>query len=92
MNAIDVASRPRGAAPIVDKPVLVTSAVYSPGADERVVEHARIALSIAGARPLGQTFIVTKHFEAFDETGLVDKARERELQSLVADLLAPVTV
>jgi NAD(P)H-dependent FMN reductase len=91
-NAIDVASRPRGAAPIVDKPVLVTSAVYSPGADERVVEHARIALSIAGARPLEQTFTVTKHVEAFDETGLVDKARERELQSLVADLLAPVTV
>lgn len=91
-NAIDVASRPRGAAPIVGKPVLVAAAVYSPGADERVLEHATTALRIAGAKPLERTFGVTKHVEAFDEAGLVDKDRERELQTLVADLLSPVPV
>jgi NAD(P)H-dependent FMN reductase len=69
-NAIDVASRPRGAAPIVDKPVLIATATYSPGADERVLEHARVALTIAGAKPMEQGFGVSKHFEAFDESGL----------------------
>jgi NAD(P)H-dependent FMN reductase len=87
-----VASRPRGAAPIVGKPVLVAAAVYSPGADERVLEHATTALRIAGAKPLERTFGITKHVEAFDEAGLVDKDRERELQALVADLLSPVPV
>ena len=91
-NAIDVASRPRGAAPIVDKPVLIATATYSPGADDRVLEHAKVAFTIAGAKPMEQGFGISKHFEAFDESGLVDKDRERELHALVADLLAPVTV
>ena len=89
-NAIDVASRPRGAAPIADKPVLLTTAVYTPGADERVLDHARLAFTIAGAKTLEQSFSVNKHVEAMDESGLVDKDRERELHALVADLLAPV--
>ena len=61
-------------------------------ADERVLEPARTALIIAGAKPLERTFGITKHVEAFDEAGLVDKDRERELQALVADLLSPVPV
>jgi Predicted flavoprotein len=91
-NAIDVASRPRGNAPIVDKPVLIATAVYTKGADERVIDHARLALTIAGAKPLERAFSVTEHFAAFDESGLADKDRERELQGLVADLLSPATV
>lgn len=89
-NAIDVASRPRGNAPIAGKPVLLATAVYTPGADERVLEQARLAFTIAGAKPLEQGFGVTEHFAAFDEDGLVDKERERELHALVADLLSPV--
>ena len=57
-----------------------------------MLEHARTALIIAGAKPLERTFGITKHVEAFDEAGLVDKDRERELQALVADLLSPVPV
>lgn len=91
-NAIDVASRPRGSAALTDKPVLVATAVYTEGADERVIEHARRALTIAGGKPMERAFAVTEHFASFDESGLVDKDREAELQSLVAELLAPVTV
>lgn len=90
-NAIDIASRPRESAPIKDKPVLVAAAVYTPGADDRVLEHAHRAFTIAGARPMERTFGLSQHFQAFDETGLVDKDRERELHALVAELLAPVT-
>ena len=57
-----------------------------------MLEPARTALIIAGAKPLERTFGITKHVEAFDEAGLVDKDRERELQALVADLLSPVPV
>ena len=83
-----MASRPRGAAAIEDKPVLVATAVYSPGADARVLEHASRAITIAGGKPLGEGFGVSHHFDAFDETGLVDKDRERELHDLVAKLVA----
>lgn len=88
-NAIDVASRPRGMAPLTDKPVLLLSAVYTPGAEARVLDHARLAFTIAGARPLGRDFGVNQHFQAFDATGLVDKERERELRGLVSQLLVP---
>lgn len=89
-NAIDTASRPRGEASIAGKPVAVLAAVYTPGADQRVIDQLNLSLKIAGAHPLEQAFGVTEHFQAFDESGLVDKEHERELHELIASLFSPV--
>lgn len=91
-NAIDVASRPREAASIAGKPVLVITATFGAPAAEHVVAHAHLALTIAGAKPLERSFAVNPHFSSFEESGLVDKDAERELQAAVADLLQPAAV
>lgn len=89
-NAIDVASRPRDAPPIGGKPILIAAAVYAPGMEQDILEQARRSLTHAGGRPLERGFGISNLYEAFDETGLVDKAREQELHALVGDLLSPV--
>lgn len=90
-NAIDTASRPREGAPLRGKPVLLLSAVYSPGAEARVLDHMTVATTIAGGAPVGSGFGISHHFEAFDETGLVDKEQEAALRDLVAQLMAPIS-
>ena len=57
-----------------------------------MLEPARTALIIAGAKPLERTFGITKHVEAFDEAGLGDKGRGRGLQAPLAGPLSPVPV
>ena len=68
---------------------VVTPAIVLPAA---LIGLVSFVLTIAGAKPLERAFSVTEHFAAFDESGLADKDRERELQGLVADLLSPATV
>ncbi|MQA03637.1 MAG: NAD(P)H-dependent oxidoreductase [Streptosporangiales bacterium] len=53
-NALDWASRPRGAAALDGKPVTVIGASPSPGGTASAQEHARVVLTRSGARPVGE--------------------------------------
>ncbi len=84
-NAIDIASRPRGTAPVLDKPVILLTAMAIPHTGANVLEQLAMVLRIAGARPVGAGLaasIVTD----FTETGVGDTVRER-LDVLMAELL-----
>ena len=81
-NAIDWASRPRGAAPLQGMPVAVIGASASPRAAQWARQDAVGVLTVAGARPLETTVGLASSLGAFDGSTLTDQA--------VADRVAEV--
>ncbi|HSO65828.1 MAG TPA: NAD(P)H-dependent oxidoreductase [Ornithinibacter sp.] len=82
-NAVDWASRPRGAAAITGKPAAVIAATGSPRAGQWAREDAVRVLTVAGADVIEDTVGVGSSFQAFTEGRLADEALDTELRSLV---------
>ncbi|WP_298747155.1 NADPH-dependent FMN reductase [uncultured Serinicoccus sp.] len=74
-NAIDWASRPRGAAALAGKPVAVLGASASPKAAQWAREDAVRVLQVAGARPLEQTVGLASAPAALESGDLADDVR-----------------
>ncbi|WP_151524757.1 NADPH-dependent FMN reductase [Serinicoccus kebangsaanensis] len=91
-NAIDWASRPRGAAALADKPVAVLGASASPRAAQWAREDARRVLAVAGAQPLEMTVGLGSSSTAFDGAELTDtgvaEALSETMQRLVSQPVA----
>ena len=85
-NAIDIASRPRGAAPLLDKPVALLTAMAIPHTGVNVLEQLALVLRIAGARPVGAG-VAASIVTDFTEAGVADPVR-RQLDTLISELLA----
>lgn len=84
-NAIDTASRPRGSAAIVGKPVAVLTSAFRAEAGARVLEQVSVALRIAGADPreaLNAPFVAS-----FDADGAVTPGVRAEIKTLVSSLV-----
>ena len=92
-NAIDWASRPRGASAIADKPVAVLSVSPSPRGAQWAREDAERILRVAGAVPLEQSVGVPSAHAAvvdgFFADFRVEKALGELMQSLVDAASAP---
>ncbi len=89
-NAIDWASRPRGAAAIADKPAAVIGASGSPRAAQWAREDGVRVLTVAGAQVIEDTVGVGSAFQAFEEGRLSDAALDAELRGLVQRLAREV--
>ncbi len=87
-NAIDWASRPPLASPLVNKPVAVMGASTGRGGTARAQEQLRSALEYSRAAVLEQPeVLVPEAYMAFDEDGrLVDEATREDLSELLATL------
>jgi chromate reductase len=89
-NALDWASRPRGACVLDGKPIAVTGASPTPFGAVRAQDQLRAALKLAGARPLERSVPVTRAPAQFTESGeLVDPKLSHKLAELLKELLAP---
>lgn len=86
-NALDWASRPRGAAALVGKPAAVLAASGSPRGALWAREHAQRVLRIAGADVLDDTVGIGSARQAFDDAGRLDDAHAQLVQSLVQALV-----
>lgn len=87
-NAIDWASRPRGAASLAGKPAAVLAASAAPRNAIWARENAVRVLQVAGASVLPTTFGIASSFQAFDGEGrLVDTGADGELGALVHELV-----
>lgn len=92
-NAIDWASRPRGAAVIDGKPAAVLAASPSPRGAQWAREHAERVLTVAGAQPLAESFGLADAHQHFEDGVLRDQAVRAQLASLLAGLQRqPVSV
>jgi NAD(P)H-dependent FMN reductase len=89
-NAIDWASRPRGAAVIAGKPAAVIGASGSPRAAQWAREDGVRVLTVAGADVVDDTVGVGSAFQAFEEGRLSDAALDASLRGLVRSLTAKV--
>ncbi|HMM94213.1 NAD(P)H-dependent oxidoreductase [Phycicoccus sp.] len=89
-NAIDWASRPRGAAVIAGKPAAVIGASGSPRAAQWAREDGVRVLTVAGADVVDDTVGVGSAFQAFEEGRLSDAALDTSLRGLVRSLTAKV--
>ena len=89
-NAVDWASRPRGAAAIVGKPAAVIAATGAPRAAQWAREDGVKVLTVAGADVIEDTVGVGSSFQAFAEGRLTDEALDAELRSLVTRLAGRV--
>lgn len=86
-NAIDWASRPRGAASIAGKPAAVLGATPSPGGAASAREHLVAILTRAGARPLETTVGIAGAHAAFADGELVEIAHRDAVHDLVDTLV-----
>ena len=89
-NAVDWASRPRGAASIAGKPAAVIAATGAPRAAQWAREDGVKVLKVAGAEVIEDTVGVGSSFQAFVDGRLADQALDAELRSLVARLAREV--
>ena len=89
-NAVDWASRPRGASAVADKPAAVIGASGSPRGAQWAREDGVKVLTVAGARVLEGTVGVGASFQAFEEGRLSDAALDAELRTLVQGLAREV--
>ncbi|MFT3860495.1 NADPH-dependent FMN reductase [Micropruina sp.] len=87
-NAIDTASRPRGAAVIAGKPVGLLTAPLSPKTGPTVAEQLTLTLRIAGARPLPA--VIAPGRESFDAQDRVVDALRVELDALATALVEAI--
>lgn len=85
-NAIDWASRPRGAASIAGKPAAVVGASGSPRAAEWARRDGVRVLTVAGADVIDDTVGVGASFQAFEEGRLTDADLDDALRDLVRRL------
>ena len=87
-NALDWASRPRGAAPIAGIPALVLAASGSPRGAQWAREAAVRVLQIAGAAPRAETLGVASSYAAFSAgDALLDPAVDEQLAAVIGQLL-----
>lgn len=86
-NAIDWASRPRGASSIAGKTVAVLGASASPNAAKWAREDALRVLRVAGAEPLDDTVGIGSSLEAFAEQGLRDADLARQVRDVLTQLV-----
>jgi chromate reductase len=88
-NALDWASRPRGSAVLVGKPVATMSGSPTPYGAAWAQTELRKVLKIIGADVSGDELSVPKVFRQFDTTGhLIDQDVSDRLAELVAALCA----
>lgn len=89
-NAVDWASRPRGASSIAGKPAAVLGASGSPRAAQWAREDGVKVLTVAGADVIEDTVGVGSSFQAFEEGRLSDTELDEALRGLVRRLAAKV--
>jgi chromate reductase len=90
-NALDWASRPRGAAVLEGKPVATLSASPSRRGGAGAQADLRKVLGVIGAELRGEEIAVPRIHEQFGEDGgLVDQELRAHLHSTVAALIGPV--
>ena len=82
-NAVDWASRPRGAASLAGKPAAVIAASGAPRGAQWAREDGVKVLKVAGADVIEDTVGVGSSFQAFVDGRLSDEALDAELRSLV---------
>jgi chromate reductase, NAD(P)H dehydrogenase (quinone) len=88
-NAVDWASRPKGAASLLGKPVAVIGASTGSFGAVWAQSDLRRVLSTAGARVLDRELPVAKADDAFDESGrLVDHELNQQLEEILAELVS----
>lgn len=87
-NAVDWASRPRGASPLDGKPAAVISVSPSPRGAQWAREDLVKVLGVAGARPLETALGVATVHEVVSDGRVVDPAVGEALTALVAELVA----
>jgi NAD(P)H-dependent FMN reductase len=87
-NAIDWASRPRGASAIGDKPVAVISVSPSPRGAQWAREDAVKVLGVAGAVPLEQSIGVASVHDVVVDGQIADRDVEEALSGLMHSLVA----
>ena len=87
-NAIDWASRPRGAAAITGKPVAVFSVSPSPRGAQWAREDAVKILRVAGAVPLADSVGIPSAHAAVVEGHFADFRVEKDLTDLMHSLVA----
>jgi chromate reductase len=90
-NAIDWASRPRGASAIAGKPVAVVSVSPSPRGAQWAREDAVRILGVAGAAPLADSVGIPTVHAALVDGHFTDFRVERALTDLVGSLVAAAT-
>lgn len=86
-NAVDWASRPRGAAALAGVPAAVIGASASPNAAQWARDDGVRVLRVAGADVLDETVGVASSFQAFADGRLADPALDAELEQLVTRLV-----
>ncbi|HET9021062.1 MAG TPA: NAD(P)H-dependent oxidoreductase [Ornithinibacter sp.] len=89
-NAVDWASRPRGASAIAGKPAAVIGASGAPRAAQWAREDGVRVLRVAGADVIDDTVGVGSSFQAFADGRLVDQGIDAELRALVTRLTGHV--
>ncbi len=89
-NAVDWASRPRGAAALAGKPAAVIAASGAPRAAQWAREDGVKVLKVAGAAVLEDTVGVGSAFQAFVDGRLSDQALDADLRSLMQRLASHV--
>jgi chromate reductase len=88
-NALDWASRPRGACVLAGKPVAVTGASPTPFGAVRAQDQLRNALKLSGARPVERSVPVPRAPAQFAQSGgLADAQLGHDLRELLEELLA----
>ena len=86
-NAVDHASRPRKDAPIAGTPAAVIGATPTPGATGRARDVMRVALKVAGADPVEETYGLPKAFSHLADGRYDDEVRDG-VQPVLDALLA----
>jgi chromate reductase, NAD(P)H dehydrogenase (quinone) len=87
-NAIDWASRPRGASALEGKPVAVISVSPSPRGAQWAREDAEKVLRVAGALPLDQSVGIPSVHAAVVEGRIADEYAEGALRDLMRTLVS----
>ncbi len=85
-NAVDWASRPRGAAALAGKPAAVIAASGAPRGAQWAREDGVKVLKVAGADVIEDTVGVGSSFQAFVDGHLSDEALDADLRSLMQRL------
>jgi chromate reductase len=89
-DAVDWLSRPRGAAPLLNKPVAVVGASTSMFGAVWAQADLRRILKTAGARVVETELPVAKAHELFEDGRLTDAELNARLQAIVGELLDAV--
>ena len=89
-NAVDWASRPRGAAAIVGKPAAVIAATGSPRSGQWAREDGVKVLKVAGADVIEDTVGIGSAFQAFVDGRLSDQDLDADLRTLMGRLAREV--